>query len=173
MAGMFANTDWRSALMAFASGMMARRNPNAAQSLMGMLQAKQQQALEEQQYQRKRQDGRDDFLFQQQWKLDHPEAANNDTVNDYNFIREQLGEDAAKQYLRNMGDPIVTTTLPGNRVYSGPRSQLGNALGAQGPGIQPGHVEDGFRFKGGNPADPSAWEKVGGQMGSAPSANFP
>jgi hypothetical protein len=37
---------------------------------------------------------------------------------------------------------------------------------------QPGHVEDGYRFKGGNPADPNAWEKLGGQT-ATPSAMFP
>lgn len=121
---------------------------------------RQRQEYEEQQYQRHRADQFDDWKAQQQWQLDHPSPVNNDTVNDYNFISGKLGEEAANQWLKNMGDPIVTTTLPGNRVYSGPRSQLGSALGAQGP--QPGHVEDGFRFKGGNPADPNAWEQVGG-----------
>jgi len=36
----------------------------------------------------------------------------------------------------------------------------GGAPAASGP--QPGAVEDGYRFKGGNPADPSAWEPVQG-----------
>lgn len=39
------------------------------------------------------------------------------------------------------------------------RSAL-NLEPAQG-GPQPGVIEDGYRFKGGNPADPSAWEQVG------------
>ena len=34
-----------------------------------------------------------------------------------------------------------------------------NLPGGQG-GPQPGVVEDGYRFKGGNPADPNAWEPV-------------
>lgn len=35
-----------------------------------------------------------------------------------------------------------------------------SATAAPSGGPKPGDVEDGYRFKGGNPADPNAWEKV-------------
>lgn len=45
------------------------------------------------------------------------------------------------------------------------RAPFGQAFGtapaaAGAPAIQPGHVEDGYRFIGGDPADPNAWEPV-------------
>lgn len=46
------------------------------------------------------------------------------------------------------------------------RAALGNARQtmsggpAQATGPQPGAVEDGYRFRGGNPADPNAWERI-------------
>lgn len=76
-----------------------------------------------------------DWQYKQEYERANPKPVNNDTVNDYNFIAERLGQDVADQYLRNLGDPIVTTTLPGNRFYSGPRSQFGQALGG-GPVAQ-------------------------------------
>lgn len=45
------------------------------------------------------------------------------------------------------------------------QSQMGDPRAAQAPqpqqqGPRPGDIEDGHRFKGGNPADPNSWEKV-------------
>lgn len=44
-------------------------------------------------------------------------------------------------------------------------------MAAPQSGPQPGQVEDGYRFRGGNPADPNSWEPVGGQT-VAPSGPF-
>lgn len=70
-----------------------------------------------------------DFTRRHDYELAHPKPVTNDTINDYNFRLQTLGEDAAKDWLKSASDPVVTVTLPGNRVYSGPRSGLAAALG--------------------------------------------
>lgn len=75
---------------------------------------------------------------------------------------------AQRQAWREMQDAqagSVTVTLPGDRVYSGPRSGLADVLGGGRSGPRPGAIEDGYRFKGGNPADQSNWEPVRQQTG--------
>lgn len=151
------------------SGALAARGNPAGQMGLQMLHQRRQQAAEQEQYGQRREDEFQDWVRKQAYQAANPNPVNNDTANDYRFISERLGEDAAKEWLRNQGDPLVTVNLPGSRVYSGPRSQLGRALGAPAQGPQPGHVEDGFRFKGGNPADPNAWEPMNG--GPTPQAS--
>lgn len=43
----------------------------------------------------------------------------------------------------------------------------------QGSGPEPGAVEDGYRFRGGNPADPTSWEPVEGGASQSGSQTFP
>jgi hypothetical protein len=70
-----------------------------------------------------------------------------------------------QQYLamRNPGmmSPVV---IPENATVEMP--------GQQG-GPQPGAIEDGYRFKGGNPADPNSWEPVNGGPTPQASGTFP
>lgn len=110
-----------------------------------------QQQLEEAQWTRRQ----DSELAQRKamydYELAHPKPFNNDTVSDYNFRVQTLGKQAADEWLRSQGDPIVTIPLPGDRIYSGPRSGLGVALGGavQPPMPQAGAVVDDPRKAGG------------------------
>jgi hypothetical protein len=75
--GMFANADWGQAIQAALNGYLAAGgNPAGQMNLRQMFeerQRKQQQAMQEQQYQRERGDKRDDFVFEQDYKAQHPE----------------------------------------------------------------------------------------------------
>jgi hypothetical protein len=90
--------------------------PGGAQSL----QAYQQKMLERQrlaqaeaQYQRERQDKRDDFTFEQDYKAAHPGPINNDTVADYNFWKSVLPPDQFQQYVQNKVNPPIMQYVPG------------------------------------------------------------
>lgn len=151
--------NWGGVAADFLAGLAGREGPYLA-----MLEHQRKIEAEEQQYQRRRQAELEDYEAKKGIDARFPQAVNNDTVNDYQFIERTLGKAAADQYLRNLGDPMTTLTLPGNRVYSGPRSGIGAALGGGGapPGPKPGHVEDGHEFIGGDPANPQSWRPVGG-----------
>lgn len=56
------------------------------------------------------------------------------------------------------------------RLYQPQIGGMQQAPAQTGP--QPGAVEDGYRFKGGNPSDPSSWEPVTGGGGSNVASNF-
>lgn len=98
---------------------------------------------------------------QWEWQNKPKEAPNNDTINDFNWYKS-LPEEERKLY--HQMKPVVGYMADGTpRVI--------NPYEAQKPAMQAGAIEDGYRFKGGDPADPNAWEKVGGQSG-APTGGF-
>lgn len=98
---------------------------------------------------------------QWEWQNKPKEAPNNDTINDFNWYKS-LPEEERKLY--HQMKPVVGYMADGTpRVI--------NPYEAQKPAMQAGTIEDGYRFKGGDPADPNAWEKVGGQSG-APTGGF-
>lgn len=159
--------NWLGVAADFLSGMAGQQGPYATSM---MMQRKAQQDAEA--AHQERMTGLQDWQWKKQWERDNPDPVNNDTVNDYNFILKNLGPEAASQYLGNLADPMVTVPM-GNTVYSGPRSGLGKAMGGMGgSGPQPGMIEDGYQFKGGDPADANNWVKVGGGVGNG-TGSFP
>jgi hypothetical protein len=83
----------------------------------------------EQQYQRQRSDGLQDWIARETWQRQNPNPVNNDTINDYNFISERLGPDAGRQYLQSIaaGPPVLVDTPQGKLLM--PRSAMGAQQG--------------------------------------------
>jgi hypothetical protein len=109
--GMFGGVtiDPTAFIAAFAAGMGSPAGAQALEAIHRRRLLGQQQALQEQQYQRERQDKRDDFVFEQDYRTAHPAPYNNDTVADYGFIRQTLGDEAANQFLQSKTNPVVMT----------------------------------------------------------------
>lgn len=59
------------------------------------MQAQQEAAARQREASMKREQGREDWLFEQQWKRDNPTPTNNDTINDFNWYKNLSPEDQA------------------------------------------------------------------------------
>jgi hypothetical protein len=131
------------------------------------MQAQRQAALDAQGMQLKRAQDFADFKRRLDYERANPKPVNNDTAADYEFWKARLTPEQFAAYVENKVNPPQLMMTP-QGIVSVPRSGGGhNAPAASGPA--PGAVEGGYRFKGGNPADPNAWEPVAG--GPTPGAS--
>lgn len=108
--GMFGGGgSWQNALLAAVAGLMARHNPMAAQMIVGQLKSGLDAKREDQQYQRQRQDKRDDFTFEQDYRAQHQ------APDDFTQLMQSAGVDPQSeqgrglymQYLQNKANPFT------------------------------------------------------------------
>lgn len=123
------------AIAAAISGYLAAGgNPAGAMGLQTLNQRR-QQAMEQEQYGQRREDEFQDFVRKEAYKAANPGAVNNDTVADYNFISQVLGQAEGANYLRNRANPPRLQFVPGIGLIDA--SQMGGAqMGAPAaPGV--------------------------------------
>lgn len=110
-------------------------------------QMRQMQAMAERQRQASLERDADwqDWVKKQEYARANPQPANNDTVADYEFIRQRLGDEEAEKYLRNKANPPQYRVGPDGRFYpidvaTPPSRPVGNLrpLAEGGPASAPG-----------------------------------
>jgi hypothetical protein len=150
------------ALGAFSDAMSTARGgaPMFQQQMYAGQNAKRAAAAAEEAYNRQRADRREDTESDRAWQLANRPVPRNDMVEDLNAYMSWTPEQkAAYDQMR----PVVIQGAQGPEVVS--RPSLGQQSPPQGP--QPGTIEDGFRFKGGDPGDQRNWEPVAAPMASS------
>jgi hypothetical protein len=119
--------DWMAVLADALSG-AAGMQPMAAQRL--TQERREQTALErgEQQYRRRREDERSDFMWKDDYARAHPDPS--PMLRDAQSWMQMTPEQrAAYQAAKEITSPDIATTLPNGQFYAGPRSGLAAALG--------------------------------------------
>jgi hypothetical protein len=106
---------------ALIGGYLAGRGNPGGNAILGMMSQRQQQAMQEQQYQQRRGDQFEDWVKQQAWQRANPNPVNNDTVADYNFWKQTLPPKQFEQWLESKVNPPQLMNIPGVGVVSVPR----------------------------------------------------
>lgn len=81
------------------------------------MQERRAMAYGQQQREAQRRQGLEDWVAKEQWERANPKPVNNDTVADYEYIRDKLGEDAANEFLRNKANPPQYRQGPDGQFY--------------------------------------------------------
>lgn len=126
----------------FTAGLAGQQGPYGA-----MLAREQQSADEEAQYQRQRADAYADWQKKQEWERANPTPKTNDTVADYEFIRQNLGDELARKFLENKANPPLWQRGPDGQFYPVAPTQMPTApVGKLTPlGDGAGNGVGGFR----------------------------
>lgn len=124
-AGMFGSggvsIDLSRALAGYLAGIGNPAGMQALQAMNAERQQRRQQAAEQAQYGQRREDEFQDWVRRQAYQAANPSPVNNDTVADYNFIRQQLGEEEGRNFLRNRANPPQLMNIPGVGIVQIPR----------------------------------------------------
>jgi hypothetical protein len=118
--GMFGGgkPDWVSAIAAGLGALSAARGNPAGQIGIQMLNQRLGQKREDQQYEQRRQAELQDYGKKLEMQAQYQQPRVNDTVEDYNFRVQKLGQEAADDWLRN---PAQYVNIPGVGLVQMPR----------------------------------------------------
>lgn len=131
-----------------ALGGLLRGDPNAVGNYQALQQHRADQAEALRQASLKPEAEFQDWVRRQQWERANPKPTNNDTVADYEFIRQQLGDEEAEKFLRNRADPPRYVQGPDGQFYpvqtvQTPTRPVGRLTPIQ-PGDAGGNASGGF-----------------------------
>lgn len=145
-------------------------NAGMGTPFMDAMQQRQRAEYEDELYQRRSAQDWAKFVRQHEYERENPKAPQPDA---FERTLEQSGvQPGTPEWMAAMADRAAYLRNPPRFVTTGDGSvrQIGGGASPSSPAI--GTVEDGYRFKGGNPADASSWEPIGGAGPQTP-RNFP
>ena len=137
--------------------------------------AQQQQSEQEaQQYQRQREDGFQDWVRKQAYEQANKPVDRPSYADDLIAAGMQPGSPEFQQlYGQYVKSKAMTGGSPFGPMFTDPATGQRYMMPSQPQaGPQPGAIENGYRFKGGNAGDPNAWEPVQGGPTAPQSGGF-